>query len=75
MRVKDITKLCVSYTRITIKARMSIFGKNHDIMLTSFIVKNGIANIDNGNLVLLSENVIEIDSNDAGIILTIRGCE
>lgn len=27
MRVKDITKLCVSYTRITIKARMSIFGK------------------------------------------------
>lgn len=75
MRVKDITELCISYTRITIKARMSIFGKNHDIMITSFIAKNGIANIDNGNLVLLSEDVIEIDSNDEGIILTIRGCE
>ena len=75
MRVKDITELCLSYIRITIKARMSIFGKNHDIMITSFLAKNGIANIDKGNLVLLSEEVIEIDSNDEGIILTIRGCE
>jgi hypothetical protein len=54
---------------------MSIFGKKHDIMITSFLAKNGIANIDNGNRVLLSEEVIEIDSNDEGIILTIRGCE
>lgn len=75
MRVKDITELCLSYTRITIKARMSIFGKKHDVMITSFLAKNGIANIDNGNRVLLSEEVIEIDSNDEGIILTIRGCE
>lgn len=75
MRVTDITKLCLNYTRIMIKARMSIFGKNHDIMITSFLAKNGIANIDDGNLVLLSEDVIEIDSNDEGIILTIRGCE
>lgn len=75
MRVKDITKLCVSYSRIIIKARMSIFGKNHDIMITSFLTKNGIAIIDDNNLVLLSEDVIEIDSNDEGIILTIRGRE
>lgn len=75
MRVKDITELCLSYTHITIKVRMSIFGKNHDIMITSFLAKNGIANIDNDNFVLLSEEVIEIDSNDEGIILTIRGCE
>ena len=74
MRVKDITCLCMSFNRITIKARMSIFGKYRDIMITSFLVKNGIANIDD-NLVLLSEDVIEIDSNDEGIILTIRGCE
>lgn len=75
MRVKDITCLCMSFNRITIKARMSIFGKYRDIMITSFLVKNGIANIDDDNLVLLSEDVIEIDSNDDGIILTIRGCE
>lgn len=75
MRVKDITELCVNYIRITIKARMSIFGKKHDIMITSFLAKNGIANIDDSNRVLLSEDVIEIDSNDEGIILTIRGCE
>jgi hypothetical protein len=53
---------------------MSIFGKYRDIMITSFLVKNGRANIDD-NLVLLSEDVIELDSNDEGIILTIRGCE
>ena len=64
----------MSFNRITIKARMSIFGKYRDIMITSFLVKNGRANIDD-NLVLLSEDVIEIDSNDEGIILTIRGCE
>lgn len=75
MRVKDITCLCMSFNRITIKARMSIFGKYRDIMITSFIVKNGIANMDDDNLVLLSEDVIEIDSKDEGIILTIRGCE
>lgn len=75
MRVKDITCLCMSFNRITIKARMSIFGKCRDIMITSFLVKNGRANIDDDNLVLLSEDVIEIDSNDEDIILTIRGCE
>nr|DAX04290.1 MAG TPA: hypothetical protein [Caudoviricetes sp.] len=74
MRVKDIVRLCMSFNRITIKARMSIFGKYRDIMITSFLVKNGRANIDD-NLVLLSEDVIELDSNDEGIILTIRGCE
>lgn len=75
MRVKDITCLCMSFNRITIKARMSIFGKYRDIMITSFLVKNGRVNIDDDNLVLLSEDVIEIDSNDESIILTIRGCE
>lgn len=40
MRVKDITELCANYTRITITARMSIFGKKHDIMMTSFLAKN-----------------------------------
>lgn len=75
MRVKDITCLCMSFNHITIKARMSIFGKYRDIMITSFLVKNGRANIDDDDLVLLSEDVIEIDSNDEGIILTIRGCE
>ena len=75
MRVKEIVRLCMSFNRITIKARMSIFGKNHDIMITSFLAKNGIVNIDDHNLVLLSEEVIEIDSNDEGINLTIRGCE
>lgn len=49
MRVKDITCLCMSFNRITIKARMSIFGKYRDIMITSFLVKNGIANIDDDN--------------------------
>lgn len=58
MRVKDITCLCMSFNRITIKARMSIFGKYRDIMITSFLVKNGRANIDDDNLVLLSEDVI-----------------
>lgn len=75
MRVKDITKLCASYSRITIKARMSVFGKSHDIMITSFLTKNGISIIDDNDLELLSEDVIEIDSNDEGIILTIRGRE
>jgi hypothetical protein len=54
---------------------MSIFGKYRDIMITSFLVKNGRVNIDDDNLVLLSEDVIELDTNDEGIILTIRGCE
>ena len=67
MRVKDITCLCISFNHITIKSRMSIFGK--------YLVNNGIANIDDDNIVLLSENVIEIDSNDEGIVLTVRGCE
>lgn len=75
MRVKDIVRLCMSVNRITIKARMSIFGKYRDIMITSFLVKNGRVNIDDDNLVLLSEDVIELDTNDEGIILTIRGCE
>lgn len=75
MRVKDIAELCVSFTRITIKARMSIFGKNRDIMITSIMVKNGRVDIDKPNLVLLSEDVIEIESTPEGIILIVRGCE
>lgn len=75
MRVKDITCLCTNFNHITIKARMSIFGKYRDITITSFLVKNGIANIDDDNIVLLSEDVIEMDSNDEGIVLTVRGCE
>lgn len=75
MTVKDMIELCLSNTRITIKARMRIFGKYHDIMITSFLIKNGRATIDDGNLALLSEEVIKIESNDEDVILTIRGCE
>ena len=70
MRVEDITKLCTSWTRVTIKARISIF-----VTITSFLVKKVKAEIEICNLVLLWEEVIEIEITEEGLTLIVRGCE
>ncbi len=75
MIVEDITKLCVHFTRVTIKARTSIFGQYHDVMITSVLVKHGHAEIEMCNLVLLWEEVIKIESTAEGLILFVRGRE
>lgn len=75
MRVEDITKLCSSLNRVTIKARTSIFGRLHDVKITSFLVKNGKMETEICDPVLMWEEVIEIDSNAEGLILIVRGCE
>ena len=75
MRVEDITKLCAHFTRVTIKARTSIFGRLHDVVITSVLVKHGHAEIEMCNLVLLWEEVIEIESTDKGLTVVVKGCE
>lgn len=75
MRVEDITKLCSDWIRVTIKARISIFGRYHDVTITSFLVKKGNAEIEMCNFVLLCEEVIEIETTEEGLTLIVRGCE
>ena len=75
MRVEDITKLCAHFTRVTIKARTSIFGRLHDVTITSVLVKHGHAEIETCNLVLLWEEVIEIESTAEGLTVIVKGCE
>ncbi len=73
MRVEDITKLCAHFTRVTIKARTSIFGRYHDVIITSVLVKNGYTEIEKSNILLLKEEVIEIESTAEGLTVIVKG--
>ena len=53
MRVEDITKLCAHFTRVTIKARTSIFGQYHDVIITSVLVKHGHADCNSERILRL----------------------
>lgn len=74
MRVLDVLKLFETGTSVTIKARITIFGRLHDVVITNVKAVHGKAEIDIQNLMLMYEEIIEIQHSSNDVILVVSGC-